>query len=467
MWPTNLGMQVSYVVGIVVILLFAITFLTLFILYYKSRKKNIENHIEDTDITKEIHEDRTSYDKHKHKYTFIESVKKTQKSDKKVSDVFNVILDILYFVVFIFLIVSMRIRSDNGLVWFGNNALMVVETSSMETLYSGNTYLKENGLSDDKYRIPQYSLVVIDKDPAKLANIQQYEVIVFKMYDETLQSDINVIHRVIEINKDSSGNVTSYTTRGDSNSGSLTTETNIPVNTGASTDRIFAVFGGFDSSTNKIYQGWRNTVLGYFVVYLQSAIGIITVVIAIIILILYSIFYDKITTCHDKRYDELVMEAWEIEEADVKENTDPVQVNTALTLGSGFGKLLILTCLKRKDSKHPYFYQGKLVKKPIVFAFNDVRASIHYDGYVLKGDAKEIFSLSNAASSLTDKGDVYLTANPDSLLSFSGDETKKYAFTLEIRVLPKGQKWLIVTPAALREQPETSIYHAYPAKKSL
>jgi hypothetical protein len=287
------------------------------------------------------------------------------------------------------------------------------------------------------------------------------------MYDETTKTDINVIHRVIEINKDASGNVTSYTTRGDSNSGSLTTETNIPVNTGASTDRISAVFGGFDASTNKIYQGWRNTVLGYFVVYLQSAIGIITVVIAIIILILYSIFYDKIITCHDKRYNELVMEAWEIEESDVKEITDPVQVNAALTLGSGFGKLLILSCLKRKDNKHPYFYQGKLVKKPVVFAFNDVRASIHYDGYVLKGEAKDIFSLSNVASSVTDKGDVYLTANPDSLLSFAGDETKKYAFTLEIRVLPKGQKWLIVTPAALREQPETSIYHAYPVKKSV
>ncbi|MFA6830014.1 MAG: hypothetical protein WCR67_04870 [Bacilli bacterium] len=465
-------MQVSYVVGIVVIFLFSVIFLTLFVIYFKARKKNIQNCLEDDSIYLEIEEDKKRfYKKKNNKYSFIESKRNDKNSDKKFTFITNIILDIIYVGVFLLLIVSLNLRSDNNQIWFGDTSLMVVETSSMAEIYGSNTYLEENGLEDDSYRIPQYALVAIDKNPEKLSDIHLYEVIIFTMYDSTTKTDINVIHRVIQINTDTSGNVVSYTTRGDANPSSLTGETEIPANTGSADDRIFAVFGGYNATTGEIYQGFQNLILGFFIVYLQSAIGIITVAIAILVMVLYSIFYDKIITCYDIRYDELLIGVTEIEDSilteDQAKDKQVADLETILvpTICSTTGvnkPLLILNSISHGRKKNEYMYLGKMLKKEIVFSFDNKNIRGRYDGYILSNEVKNLFEVSDSVKTEENKDAIIITSGPESYLKFIGDEDQKYFFVLKIVFTVKGKAFLSISSP--QKEKVKSIYGLYPFK---
>ena len=249
-----------YVVCLIVIFCFGFAFIFLSFCYFKSKKKLYSNGLEDESIKKEIEKDYPKLIKKKKNKSISEYIKSKEKVTKSSFLIYDTALSLIY--VF-------------------DNAMMIIETSSMETISPNNTYIKENNLQDDKYRINHYSFITISKvDPSQM---KLYDVYAFKMYDFESKKDITIVHRLVEI-KEKNGE-TVYTFRGDSNSSSLLLEKEIP----------------FSKIIGK-YNGYQNEFLGYLIVYLRSSIGIITVTTSFLLLLIYSSLNTKLEVEHDKRY---------------------------------------------------------------------------------------------------------------------------------------------------------------------
>lgn len=270
-----------YIVCLVVILCFGFAFLFLSFCYFKSKKKLFSNGLEDEEIKKEIEKDYPKIIKKKKNRSLSDFIKSKEKGSKSSFLIYDIGVSLVYGCLIILICFGLRPTFSNEQIFVFDKAMMVIETSSMETISPNNVYLKENNLDKDEHRISHYSFVSIHKvNPEQM---KLYDVYAFKMYDFESKKDITIVHRLIEIQE--KDGETLYTFRGDSNSSSLLLEKEITF------DRIIGR-----------YSGYKNEFLGYLIVYLRSSIGIITITTTFLLLLIYSSLNSKLEREHDKRY---------------------------------------------------------------------------------------------------------------------------------------------------------------------
>lgn len=284
-----------YIVGIVVILLFATAFITLAIFFFNAKKKNITHNLEDEEIQSEVdHDVEKLIKKNKTNESIIERYKKKQKRSKVRGKISASVIALIYVVVVILIGFSVSIKRNNQQMWFGNTAMLVIETDSMSQAYKGNTYLQDDGKMGDENRIAQYSFITITKEQKYIDNIKPFDVVAFKMLSSDNKTYITIVHRLIEVTYDSEGNPL-YTFRGDANIKSMAGEYQIKK------DMIVGVY------ETDGYKGAKNLPLGYAICYFQSNIGIIILVIAFMLMLIYSILAEKLFFIYDTRYNELLL----------------------------------------------------------------------------------------------------------------------------------------------------------------
>ena len=284
-----------YIVGIVVILLFAIAFITLAIFFFNSKKKNIIHSLEDEEIQSEVdHDVEKLIKKNKTNESIIEHYKKKQKRSKMRGKIGASVIALIYVVVVILIGFSVSVKRNNQQMWFGNTAMLVIETDSMSQAYKGNTYLKDYEMMGEENRIAQYSFITITKERKYIDNIKPFDVVAFKMLSSDNKTYITIVHRLIEVTYDSEGNPL-YTFRGDANVKSMAGEYQIKK------DMIVGVY------ETDGYKGAKNLPLGYAICYFQSNIGIIILVIAFMLMLIYSILAEKLFFIYDTRYNELLL----------------------------------------------------------------------------------------------------------------------------------------------------------------
>lgn len=175
------------------------------------------------------------------------------KKQIRVKKTFSVILNLIL-IALIGVILGFGIYSQvtKSIYTINNTTYVTVATGSMASKNKDNTYLENENLHD---QIEQFSLIRLD-EVSKNDEIEMYGIYAYK----NVEGDL-IIHRVIE--KTIKENVTYYTFRGDANSLSdyyLIKEDDI----------LFK------------YNGDKNVPLGYFVSFLGSLIGDITLIYLII-----------------------------------------------------------------------------------------------------------------------------------------------------------------------------------------
>lgn len=284
-----------YIIGLVVILLFATAFITLAIFFFNSKKKVISHNLEDEEIQQEVDRDvQKLIKKNKTNENIITYYKKKQKRSKIFGKIWSGIIAFIYIAVVGLIGFSVVVKKNNQQMWFGNTAMLVIQTDSMATVYKGNTYLDDEGKTGDADRIAQYSFITITKEEKYLDNIKPFDVVAFKMLSSDNKTYITIVHRLIDVTYDSEGNPL-YTFRGDANPRSMSGEYQIKK------DMIVGVY------ETDGYKGTKNLPLGYAISYFQSNIGMIILVIAFMLMLIYSILVEKLFFVYNQRYNELLV----------------------------------------------------------------------------------------------------------------------------------------------------------------
>lgn len=279
------------VISIAVIVCFAFVYGIMFSLYYFSRKKAIEHKLEDDIISKQLDKDIAKFETKKISKTCLypKYYYKKKKSRSNWNILGNSILAVIFVIMVVGFIFAMIIKGSNQAISIKGVTYYVIETGSMEEVNQNNDYLI-NPTSDNEYintRINQYSLVGIE-DYTDVSQLEVYDIVAFEMDGKV------VVHRLLAINHQEDGSYT-FTFRGDANRYSLSGEI------GVSEDRIIGV-----------YNGYQSFVLGSLIVYLQSGIGLITIFAIIIVMSMYSYYYDKLEAGSKKRYEVLMNERYRL-----------------------------------------------------------------------------------------------------------------------------------------------------------
>lgn len=286
------AIKLTYIVCIIVVLLFAFAFIGIASLFFNARKAVYVNRLEDDKIQNDVDKSFIKLNKKKKNgEDVLQAYDRSIRTSKKVSNFWTVILSILYVGVIGLAIYGGISRTNGNQLFIGNQAGVIIETSSMQEAYSGNTYLKDQGLLDESNRIDQYSFITLNKVESE-EDLKLWHVYAFKMPSTDKGQVITIVHRLIDIKTNSEGHKV-FSFRGDSNVSSMVGELNLT----------------FDKIVGE-WSGYQNKYLGYFVVYLQSPIGIITLVIAFLLLILYSILYSKMTEKYNIRFCQLLAQKY-------------------------------------------------------------------------------------------------------------------------------------------------------------
>lgn len=282
-------MDVATIVAVCVLILFGIVYIILFGFLYALNRKIIRGRLSDDVIEKDIHdqyaeylETKVSKDEEDDSFmTFHLKKRKKKKNGSIASAVFTWIVCLFCVAILVF---SVVVRNSGNHLFFGNTALMVVETGSMSEKYEGNTYLFENECDD---QIEGGSLITITNDfDMELLHIYAFE---------SLEEPGTVyIHRLISISYNND-NEEVYTFRGDANNASMLDEMFV------SKDRIIGEYTG--------YQNWG---LGQVILYLQSGIGMIAVAVAVMVLFGFYLFADLRDKQYERRFSALSTKAFQI-----------------------------------------------------------------------------------------------------------------------------------------------------------
>lgn len=181
--------------------------------------------------------------------------------------VFKIAANIIFAAVFIIFIIFFIFNYLNIIPY----KIMAVATNSMAYKNEENIYLIDNNLNN------QFNAndIVIIKKVNKIEELKIYDIISYINED-----NINIIHRIIEIDNDV------IITRGDSNN--------------ASDEPIT-----FDQVVG-VYTNVKIPKLGLIVFFLQSYFGILCIIAVYYLLIIYSIIYSKISTKEKERLDYLI-----------------------------------------------------------------------------------------------------------------------------------------------------------------
>ncbi|MGN1295507.1 MAG: hypothetical protein ACI4U5_03785, partial [Bacilli bacterium] len=282
----------------------AIVFGVLFFLYSIYKRKHVSYGHEDETLKVDVDNKIKALEKRALKKgetldkTNIKSIFLEKKAGKKVVEI---IMDLFTSIIFGVLIVAfgfaLVFKLNNQNLYIFDTTYIAIHTGSMETVNDSNTYIKENNLTD---QIETYSLIGIDKVTSN-DEIELYDIVAYK-YKGTIY-----VHRVIRIYEDEETGVTCYTLRGDANSTSLSFEMKITL----------------DDIVGR-YSGYQNYGFGIAFIYLQSNIGIVALVSAMMFLLAFDFTEEKIEKTYDKRI-EYILE--QIEEKAKEESDSKLEEN--------------------------------------------------------------------------------------------------------------------------------------------
>lgn len=283
------------ILAAIILVTFSFAFISTYYFFYVEKRKVITKGLDDKEIEDDIESKRKKFFKKKeNKFkSFKEDYFAKKHSTNKVSRVLNIVFSVILVAFTIFLSISYVNVKNNNLTFINNGTVLVIQTTSMEKGNDFNTYLERNKSNEDKYkyintRFERYSLIGITKYEEGKTNLNLYDIVAYKV-DDTI-----IVHRLISIRYDQSTNQKLYTFRGDANSASLVGETNI-------TSENFI----------GVYNGYKNVGLGYFVAFLQSEVGLITLIVLVISIVCYQLFDDKINSTYKNRFEELLMKLQE------------------------------------------------------------------------------------------------------------------------------------------------------------
>lgn len=297
--PSNEVANIAIGVAIVVVICIAITFTILYFAYATYKRAHINNGHEDEKIKAAMTGEEyippksqkwaTRWYNFKKKFKSSKTSKKVKESEKPISylvelkkeekkaSIFRVLhivaFSLVSLVLVIILIFSSLYRAGGQALYINGSALLTIQTGSMEEVHPNNTYIKENGLTN---QIDRFALISVDRVKEE-SDLNLYDVAAFS-YENVIY-----VHRIIDIKVDEEG-VTSYTFRGDANASSLSFELDVKF------EQIIGVYNGF-----------HNVFLGAMLTYLQSNIGLISLCAGILFLINLEVQEDLINVTYKKR----------------------------------------------------------------------------------------------------------------------------------------------------------------------
>ncbi len=285
--------MMANIVGLIVVIFVAIAFITLTIFYFASQKKLILCGLEDDAIRKDVNAKLSKTRKHYRSVSEAEAYFAKQKRRTVRLRKLMWVLSIGVYVAVIGFIVFSNMTADSRHIWFGNTAMLTIETESMETANESNRYLfGADGSANENDRILQYTFLTVSRDPAHIASIREGDIVAFSMHAADGASEMTVVHRLIAIEQGDNGEPL-YTFRGDANALSFPEEIRV------SGDRIVGVF------TCSEYRGYQNLLLGHFVSYLRSPTGMTMATIALLLILIYMLLADRFDRVYEKKYAEL------------------------------------------------------------------------------------------------------------------------------------------------------------------
>lgn len=255
--------NLALVVTAIAVTCFTVVFTVLFVSYRKFACAELDSGKRDIELIEQFF-----YDKKKSSV-----IKK-----KALSILKTVIYTLVMAFITVCLVFTVFVRFSQNMP-NGTKSLMAIATNSMSEKNENNDYLFNYGLNN---QFPAQSIIVLEKIDPK--DVKQYDVIAFR-----LSSGITLVHRVRSINYDENGNVT-YATRGDLY---------------ASDDKGIVL--GPDDVVGR-YTGRFIPYFGAFVLFLQSASGIVTVIALIFCLVMFDRNTGKIAKVQADRTDYLIEE---------------------------------------------------------------------------------------------------------------------------------------------------------------
>ena len=260
-------MSNTEIVGIIVTILgvgcFSLVFTILYSAYIKSEISDIKSGKKDIELIDEV-----IYENQSH-------VKVRRQIIGTIKSILFYGLMTLLIPFFIFSIIN---KFQGNVTMISDRGVIVVASGSMSVRNKENTYLFTNNLTN---QFDQYDLIVIERVDNAL-DINLYDVISF-VNDE----GVNVIHRVVGINYNSKGQI-EFTTRGDSNG--------------------YDAVDKFKPTINDIqgrYIDKKIPAVGMFILFMQSSLGMITIMALAYCLIMMDRLTSKITRVQEKRIEML------------------------------------------------------------------------------------------------------------------------------------------------------------------
>ena len=181
--------NVTTIIALVVLVLFAIVYLTLFIMLGKAKKMTITAKLEDDFVLKIMIKDYIAMEKEGFLKGFKAYYQKRKKQDQTSDAVLTAITTFIILLFVVLMSFSLIFKANDQLIYFGNTTYLVVRTNSMENISNVNEYVEENELFN---QIKPNSLIVIEKKDT----YDLYDVCAFKVEDEI------IVHRIIKIEYD-------------------------------------------------------------------------------------------------------------------------------------------------------------------------------------------------------------------------------------------------------------------------
>lgn len=177
-----------------------------------------------------------------------------------------------------FFIISLIEKFNGNVMMINDKGILVVASGSMSYKHEENTYLTENNLNN---QFDRFDLIVIERINDE-SDLKLYDVISFVNGEGT-----NIIHRIVDITTDESG-VTKYVTRGDANGKDATDKFRCTI----------------DDIQGK-YVDINIPYIGMFILFMQSNLGMITIVALAYCLFMIEFITSKISKEQDKRLQKL------------------------------------------------------------------------------------------------------------------------------------------------------------------
>ncbi len=262
---------IAFVVALIALILFAVVYIVLFVQLRKVRSRLILGGLEDQEIKDELFRDYGEALKKNSEQKFSDFYKKKKNHERHLDYLANALAILIAVISLAGLTFSLVSRGLNNQVNLNGTTLLIVPTDSMEEKAVTNDYLVKYDLDN---QIQSGSLIAVEEKET----YEVFDVLAFNV------DGVTYVHRLILIEEENGE--TLYTFRGDANPTSLLKETRVR------SEQIIGKWNGF-----------QNETLGLWIMYLQSGIGIISLVLAFAVVTVYSSYYNKISRLKAERYE--------------------------------------------------------------------------------------------------------------------------------------------------------------------